>query len=179
MVRKIETKKVNSQPWYRDRILKIGIIIQDSLAILLTIISILKKEPTAYLLIIATISIILIQFMIYIITKIFEKSERKKKMNTEKTLDKSKIKQLKAYTTKNGTTIYAKSVYKKSPKAGYYALIRRDPNRISLPMKEINQPLGMSHILLVPTHKQLQTYRDAAEKMLEKSVIAFAEKNGL
>ena len=86
MVRKIETKKVNSQPWYCDRILKRGMIIQDSLAILLTIISILKKEPTAYLLIIATITIILIQFMIYIITKIFEKSERKKKMNTEKTL---------------------------------------------------------------------------------------------
>lgn len=179
MVRKIETKKVNSQPWYQDRILKIGMIIQDSLATLLTIISILKKEPTAYILIIATISLILIQLILYTVTKIFEKSERKKKMNTEKTLDKSKVKQLKAYTTQNGTTVYAKSVYKKSPKAGYYALIRRDPNRVSLPIKEINQPLGMSHILLVPTHKQLQTYRDAAEKMLEKSVIAFAEKSGL
>lgn len=100
-------------------------------------------------------------------------------MNTENTLNKSNIKQLKAYTTKNGTTIYAKSVYKKSPKAGYYALIRRDADRVSLPMKEINQPLGMSHILLVSTHKQSQIYRDVAEKTLEKSVIAFAEKNGL
>lgn len=119
MVRKIETKKVNNQPWYRNRILKRGIIIQDSLAILLTIISILKKEPTAYLLIMATLSLIIIQFIIYIITKIFEKSERKIQMHTEKTLDKSKVKQLKAYTTKNGTTVYAKSVYKKFPKAGY------------------------------------------------------------
>lgn len=172
-------KKVNNQPWYRDRILKRGIIIQDSLAILLTIISILKKEPTAYTLIIATLALINIHLSLYIITKIFEKSERKIQMNTENTLNKSNIKQLKAYTTKNGTTIYAKSVYKKSPKAGYYALIRRDADRVSLPMKEINQPLGMSHILLVSTHKQSQIYRDVAEKTLEKSVIAFAEKNGL
>lgn len=179
MIRKIETKKIDNQPWYRDRILKRGIIIQDSLAILLTIISILKKEPTAYILIIATLALISIHLCLYIITKIFEKSERKIQMNTENTLNKSNIKQLKAYTTKNGTTIYAKSVYKKSPKAGYYALIRRDADRVSLPMKEINQPLGMSHILLVPTHKQSQIYRDAAEKTLEKSVIAFAEKNGL
>lgn len=179
MIRKIETKKIDNQPWYRDRILKRGIIIQDSLAILLTIISILKKEPTAYILIITTLSLIIIQLMLYIITKIFEKSERKIQMNTENTLNKPNIKQLKAYTTKNGTTIYAKSVYKKAPKAGYYALIRRDADRVSLPMKEINQPLGMSHILLVPTHKQSQIYRDAAEKTLEKSVIAFAEKNGL
>lgn len=172
-------KKIDNQSWYRDRILKQGIIIQDSLAILLTIISILKKEPTAYILIIATLSLIIIQLILYIITKIFEKSERKIQMNTENTLNKSNIKQLKAYTTKSGTTIYAKSVYKKAPKAGYYALIRRDADRVSLPMKEINQPLGISHILLVPTHKQSQIYRDAAEKTLEKSVIAFAEKNGL
>lgn len=176
----LKLKAINQSK--NDRIFLTIIIIYDFFSLLLTIIAFAQQEfkATCWMLVSSMLFIILQR-------KMLQKTKKKevKQMNTtilkyQKRLTQNPdVTKLKKFTTTNGTDLFAKTIYKKEPVPGYYAIIRRDPNRTSVPVKQLNSPLGMEKFLVLATTRQSTPSRNIAEEKLANLVFEKAKHYGL
>lgn len=173
---------------YRDKVFVSIILVQNLLAIFLILFAFIGKQREN---IYDMIGISLLIFSVECGVIAYSKHEHNKKIkkkegnaNMNQTILKYQkrltpnpdVTKLKPFTTKDGTVLYAKTIYKKQPVAGYYAIIRRDPNRTSVPIKDLSSPLGMKKILVLATAKQSTPLRNKAEEKLASTVFREAKE---
>ena len=175
---------------YQDKVFVSIILVQNLLAIFLILLAFINKQREN---IYDMIGINLIVFSVECGVMVYSKYEHNKtkkkevKPNMNQTILKYQkrltpnpdVTKLKPFTTKDGTVLYAKTIYKKQPVAGYYAIIRRDPNRTNVPIKDLSSPLGMKKILVLATAKQSTPLRNKAEEKLAPTVFQAAKDANL